>query len=264
MAKTRKNRKSGSRKSRGRALSIPQMRAGMERVSSAAAAMSRSRMSHTAKVRAFQNEWQHTFGKKLSRKAASDYLKHARRMNTRRQRGGFATQGGGAVFSGAPLGYQMSQPDNLPNGVYPKYVSDGFTNPEPAMRNSQVFGLTPFANTGSNQVGGGFMDEVSKGWNNLVTGVNALSQRPYVAENPSSVIADASKAYNGQGLPVGPNSYQRAYSYRMPNNPVPPIPAAQAIERALQKDITRPGFPSIAPRPGAVGSQNTGAATVRV
>lgn len=247
---TRKNRKTRASRAHRKALSIPQMRAGMERVSAAARRVASSRMSHTAKVRTFQNEWHHTFGKKLSRKSASDYLKHARRMGTRRQRGG-------AIAQGAPLGYQMSQPENLPHGTYLKYVSDGFTNPEPAMRNSPTFGLTPFPTTGSNQVGGGMLDELSKGWNTFVTGVNAIGQRPYVAENPSSVISDMSKAYNGQNLPVGPNSYQRAYSYRMPNNPVPPIPATQVFERTLRTDINRPPMPAAGPQVGSVASATT-------
>lgn len=239
--RTRKQRKGGQRKrsanARGhRVLTIPALRTAMQHVSHVGGRLAQANMSRSAKVRKFQQAWRSAFGNPLERKEAEQYLGQvARSRTTRKMRGGMA-----------PLANMMRQPVDLPlsEGMYPAYVKDGFTVPQIAglAPNTSQMAQVP-AGMGSNQAGGGMFDGLGNFIQNTRQFFDAAAYRPYTGVNPPDLVKDMGDAWKGKTLGPGGETSQRAWSYRAPNNPYPPIPAASVLERSMEQDVRMPPAP---------------------
>jgi hypothetical protein len=113
-----------------------------------------------------------------------------------------------------------------------EYVNKGFWNPEPAILQDcgRQVGVMPTSDISSNQAGGGVMD-----W--LRQSADAISFRPFVAQNPSTPQQDTMSAWKGQGIGPGPESWQQAWQPKMGNNPLPPMTAVAVYDRDIKQDV---------------------------
>jgi hypothetical protein len=217
----------------------------MEHISSVSSQLVRSGASHDEQVAAFQAEWRAVFGKSIDAKVASDYLKHIgsmklRKSFTRKGKRGMRGMRGGQ----APVSYITRPGEEIPHGTYPDYISKGFWNPEPAILKScgTQEGVVPYASTGSNQygqAGGSMLGDLFQQYIPGATAMAAVASRPYVAENPATMIHNASTTWKGQSTGPGAASYDQAWAPRM-HNQVAPIPIAITLERTLGTDIRNP------------------------
>jgi hypothetical protein len=229
MARKQSRTRKHTRKSKAPEMTIPQLRASLQTISSIGESLIKSVKRGVLKLNDAATEftvaWKKVFGRALEKNKALCYLKHlmgSGKGTRRKQRGGQA-----------PLGYDMRLPEaGLPYGKFLPYVSGGFVNPEPGMRQScgQQVGVLPYPGTGSNQVGGGLFD-----------GFNAIFSRPVMSQNPSSGLMDALDTVRGQPTGPGPESWQTAYNYRLPPIGQQPIPVAGVLMRTIANDIKSPG-----------------------
>ena len=198
------------------------------------------RGSHQEKVRHLQAEWRARFGKSLGYKAASNYLSRGQRR-TRKMYGG--------VLGGAPLDSLTRQSLDLPlpDSKYLPYVNSGFVNPMPGIAQScgSQQGVMPYSSTGSNlmgQAGGSYLGDLVKSVlpQSLNTATDALQFRPYVGQNPPTSQQSLGTTFKGMPLGPGHESYNQGWVPKMPQNPVPPIPIAVAVDRVMSNDVIMP------------------------
>jgi hypothetical protein len=227
--KTRKQiSKSRKSSAQPKVLSIPELRKGLDYISEYAKSMVKSGgKSMDALAKEFASEWKKVFGKSLDLAAAKSYLQNMTILSPKKSKRGTRKMKGGAqstMLTGAPMAEMTRPGTDLPYGNFLEYVNKGFWNPEPAISGSPIRPppVLPYAGTGSNQVGGGFLD--------------ALTMRPFTAENPPSVGGDAQTAWKGQPLGPGPESYQTAYSYKS-GAAMPTVASSPVYTRALASDV---------------------------
>jgi hypothetical protein len=213
------------------AMTIPSLRKSLDHIASYGEELARSGKKTSKEAAAtFASEWKKTFGKPLSLDAAERYIRHLSgikgKKKTRKIRGGGL---------GAPIDSLTRPGLELPYGNFLPYVKAGFWNPEPAIQADygKQQPILPYPETGSNKMsGGGFLDSIANG-------IDAISFRPFTAQNPPSLQNDATTAWKGQPLGPGGNSYDRAYQYQMPPNASIPIVANPVYTRTLTNDVTR-------------------------
>ncbi len=246
-------------------MSIPELRQAIHHITKFGAGVGKG----TDAVRAFQREWQQTFGKPLPEKVARDYLAHvgAMKKGTRKQRGGMA-----------PLAYRMEPGGTTPYGNFPAYVSKGFFVPmSDSAANCGKLDATvvPQAGLGSNEVGaskpsdapfvgmskpglaalrgGGRRKTRGRGrkakkqtrrrktrrggglFDKISASLSAVGQRPFVNQNPTTLQHQWMMAAKGQdyvpGRFVHDNSYDTTWVQRRPDPSLPrlPVPMAPTI-----------------------------------
>jgi hypothetical protein len=226
MARGKTQKRSKTRKTK--ILTIPQLRQSLDYIASYAESLVKSgaKIGDDA-VKSFVSEWKRVFGKTLPSVTAKSYLENLMKMKkgrrTRKHRGGAQN----TMLTGAPNAYMTRPGTDLPYGNFLEYVSKGFWNPEPAIKWDPVRPppVLPYAETGSNKMnGGGFLD--------------ALSMRPFVAQNPTTPALDAMYAWKGQNLGPGPESYQRAYSYQSSPVGSAMVLANPVYTRTLANDVS--------------------------
>ena len=223
-----KSRKAESSK----VLSIPELRKSLDYISEyAKSAVHAGGKSMDALAKDFASEWKKVFGKTLDISAAKSYLQNMTILSSKKGSRRTRKMKGGAqstMMTGAPMDYMTRPGTDIPYGNFLSYVSKGFWNPEPAISGSPIRPppVLPYAGTGSNQVGGGMLGNF----------VNALTMRPFGAENPPSVGNDVQTAWKGQPLGPGPESYQTAYSYKS-GAAIPTVASSPVYTRALAADV---------------------------
>ena len=247
-----KTRKGKTRKGKATkaTMSIPQLRTGLQYISNVSERLCRSNMPHEKKVRAFQSEWHKVFGKKMDANVANDYLHHihpeghkGNKRHTRRHHG--KMRGGAAELQGAPVDYMTRPGVEAPYGNYLEYVKGGFDVGVPVQGMASSCGVqggtTPYPNTGSNQAGGGvIMDALASTLGPVGTAASAVAFRPYSATNPESINMKLGTDWKGQIPGPGSESWQHAFSYRMPPGVRPVVPIANGLARYLPTDIPKP------------------------
>lgn len=236
-AKTLKKRGKTPVKSKVSTMTIPELRKSIDYVSSLTEDLVRSgKYSVEEAASIFSREWKKVFGKHLPKETAMSYIHHIMKMkqgkkgkHTRKQK----RQGGGSASAGAPLDYLTRPGADIPYGNFLKYVSSGFTNPEPASQwdTGRYPPVIPYAETGSNRMnGGGVLDSVGNFF-------SALGSRPIEAQNPPTVLRDTQMGWKGLPPSPGPESYQRTYTYQHNPGTSVPVIATQAFDRDLKTDI---------------------------
>ena len=210
-------------------MTIPGLRKSLDHVAKYGEALAHSGKKSTKEAaEAFASEWKRVFGKPLSLNVAERYMRHLIGIKGKKTR---KIRGGGL---GAPIDSLTRPGLELPYGNFLPYVKAGFWNPEPAI--SADYGkqqpILPYPETGSNRMsGGGLLDSITNG-------IDAISFRPFAAQNPPSVQNDAVSAWKGQTLSPGGNSYDRAYQYQMSANSATPIIANPVYTRTLTNDVS--------------------------
>jgi hypothetical protein len=227
-----KSRKSVKSHSKTPTMTIPGLRKSLDHISSYGESLAKSGAKTVKDApAAFASEWKKVFGKPLSMDVAEKYIRH---LTSKKGKLGKKTRKirGGAL--GAPLDALTRPGLELPYGNFLPYVKAGFWNPEPAISADygRIQGPLPYPETGSNRMsGGGFLDSISNG-------IDAISFRPFAAQNPSSMQQDATTAWKGQPLGPGGESYARAYQYQMPPNASVPVIANPVYTRTLANDVS--------------------------
>jgi hypothetical protein len=227
--KTRKVSKTRKTTSSKHMMTIPGLRKSLDHITAYGEGVVRSGKKSTKEMaHAFATEWKKVFGKSLSLPVAERYIRHLTGIKGKKTR---KVRGGGL---GAPIDSLTRPGVELPYGNFLPYVKSGFWNPEPAI--SADYGkqqpILPYPETGSNRMsGGGLLDSIANG-------INAISFRPFSAENPPSVQHDSMTAWKGQPLGPGGESYARAYQYQMPPQPSIPVVANPVYTRTLTRDVT--------------------------
>lgn len=196
--------KTQKRRSSKKTLSIPELRSSMEHMTSFSQKLVHSKISTKEAAKQFASEWKKVFGKTLAPKVAEDYIKHSMRgkRHTRKHRGG-------GPIAGAPIDYMTRPGANLPYGNFQQYVNSGFVTPQPGVLTDAGVrqGVTPQYGMGSNKMaGGGIFDSIS-------TGVNAILNRPFVAENPVTTQQSGMIAWKGMPPSPGGASYDQNWRY---------------------------------------------------
>lgn len=234
--KTQKRRSKSKTLKSGPTLTIPELRSAMQGISvmsvSLAQGVKRGALKVQDAAREFADAWSATFGRKLDISKAKSYIMHVVSMEPsrkgkqtrRKQRGGSSA----APAAGAPLGYQMGPGADLPNGAFPKYISNGFVNPEPAILQDcgKQTGVLPYPSLGSNKVGGGMFSD-------FTTGLSAIATRPFISQNPPSMAQDGLTAMRGQPLGPGSQVTDTTYQYRFQPLGQQPIPVAAVLDRSI-------------------------------
>jgi len=203
-----------SKASKGKTMSIPQLRKGLDHIGDYTERLVQSGVSGTKQLaKSFAAEWHRVFGKRMDLATAESYVKHMMGMKGKGgKKGTRKMRGGSNALAGAPMASLTRPGTDLPYGNFLEYVNKGFWNPEPAIKGDtgrdQSIAL-PYAGTGSNKIsGGGLLSSISNG-------LSAISFRPFQAENPSSPQQDAMSAWKGQGMGPGPESWQQTWTPRI-------------------------------------------------
>ena len=225
-----------SKVSKGKTMSIPQLRKGLDHITTYTESLVQSGVSSTKELaKRFAKEWHRVFGKQMSLSTAESYVKHMMGMKGKPTKGkkGTRKMRGGAALEGAPMAALTRPGTDLPYGNFLEYVNKGFWNPEPAIKGDtgrdQSIAL-PYAGTGSNKIsGGGLLSSLSNG-------LSAISFRPFQAENPSSFQQDAMSAWKGQGMGPGPESWQQTWTPRLQPGAAP-NPTLGVFQRELTNDV---------------------------
>ena len=229
-SKTQKKR--GTRKPSGtKILSIPELRQSMEYITAYSNKLVSSGGKSVKDIsKDFAHEWKKVFGKSLSPKISESYIKHI--MGMKKGKGTRRKHRGGGPLVGAPIDYETRPGVPLPYGNFLEYVQKGFWNPEPAILQDcgRQMGVMPTVGVQSNQAGGGVFD-----W--FRQNADAITFRPFVAQNPTTVQQDAMSAWKGQPMGPGPESWQQAWTPKMGANPLPPMTATAVYERDITKDV---------------------------
>jgi hypothetical protein len=203
--KTVKKRSKSSKSSKKSSMTIPDLRKGLDYIQDYSKKLIQTGSKSVSDMASqFASEWKKVFGKTLSKDTAEAYIRSMFDMKkkykkTRKQRGGAQS----TLLTGAPMDYMTRPGTDIPYGVFTKHVTSGFWNPEPAMQYDcgTQKGDLPMPGMGSNLMNGGA----------LLTGSPI---RPFLAENPPSLLQDAQTSINGRVLGPGPASYDTAYSYK--------------------------------------------------
>jgi hypothetical protein len=151
-----------SSKTRKNHMSVPELRRAFEAIE----AHARKKPS----ISAFKSHWLRLFGKPITDKSAEEYINFMAKK--KKQRGGMA-----------PIDHDMRPGafGGAPDGVYQAYVSKGFFVPEMA--------------NAAHCMKGGAMP-------NPAAFAASFVGHPYVAQNPPTLMHQASAAFSG--VPVGP------------------------------------------------------------
>jgi hypothetical protein len=216
-----KRGKTVKRRSKQTALTIPELRKGLDYIQQYSTSLVKSGGKSISEMASkFAAEWKKVFGKTLSKNAAEAYIRNMFDMKkkykkTRKQRGGVA-----------PIEYMMRPGTDIPYGVFTKHVTSGFWNPEPAIQYDcgTQKGDLPMPGMGSNKMNGGA----------VITGSPI---RFDLQENPSSVVNDIRNVANGGLLGPGPASYDTAYSYKSTPETLNSIYASGAYSRTMSNDV---------------------------
>jgi hypothetical protein len=224
--KTRKQLKTRKTKS---VLTIPELRQSLDHITEYTDSLIKSGTTSTKELASkFASEWKKVFGKPMSLSTAESYIQHMMNMkkgpkkgkHTRKLRGGMA-----------PVDYITRPGTDIPYGNFLSYVSKGFWNPEPSIK-YDIAPVIPYAGTGSNKMnGGGILDTIT----NTMT---AMTTRPFIAQNPQSPQHDMQTLWKGQGIGPGPESYDRAYQYQMPQGSGNVAVSTPIYSRILSNDIS--------------------------
>ena len=238
--KTRKNRTS----SRGKVLSISGVRNSIHHMTNYANSIVHKKgASARTAANSFAAEWKRTFGKTLPKKVAESYVKTMMKKGKKTRK----NYRGGALLSGAPLA-ALTRPDtDLPYGEFPKYVSGGFVNPEPAILKDCGIqqGIMPQAGMGSNTMKGGSFFKYAfplDATAHIRNFGEAAVFRPFINQNPATTQYKGMS--NIKGLPSypGSESWEKTWNYR--SNPYS-APASSGIgiyERTLPNtEVVLPG-----------------------
>jgi hypothetical protein len=224
-----------SKASKGKTMSIPQLRKGLDHIADYTERLVQSGVSGTKQLaKSFAAEWHRVFGKRMDLATAESYVKHMLGMKGKGgKKGTRKMRGGSNALAGAPLPALTRPGTDLPYGNFLEYVNKGFWNPEPAIKGDtgrdQSIAL-PYAGTGSNKIsGGGLLSSISNG-------LSAISFRPFQAENPSSPQQDAMSAWKGQGMGPGPESWQQTWTPRIQPGATP-NPVLGVFNRELTSDV---------------------------
>jgi len=201
----------------------------------------------------FAAEWKRTFGKSLPKKVAESYIKTMMKKGKKTRK----TYRGGAVLSGAPLA-ALTRPDtDLPYGEFPKYVSGGFVNPEPAILKDCGIqqGIMPQAGMGSNTMKGGsffkyaFPLEATAPIRNF--GEAALF-RPFVGQNPPTPQYKVMSELKGLPSYPGSESWQKTWNYRSNSHSAPSSAGIGIYDRTLPNtEVVIPGSTARMPMVGS-------------
>jgi hypothetical protein len=225
-----------SKSAKGSAMSIPQLRKGLDHITDYTESLVKSGVTSTKQLaKQFAAEWHKVFGKRMSLSTAESYIKHMMGMKGKPgKKGTRKLRGGSQSLAGAPMAALTRPGTDLPYGNFLEYVSKGFWNPEPAIKGDtgrdQSIAL-PYAGTGSNKIsGGGLLSSLSNG-------LSAISFRPFQAENPSSPQQDMMSAWKGQGMGPGPESWQQTWTPRLQPGAAP-NPTLGVFQRELTRDVT--------------------------
>jgi hypothetical protein len=253
--KTRKNRTS----SRGKVHSISGVRNSIHHMTNYANTIVHKKgASTTTLANSFAAEWKRTFGKSLPKKVAESYIKTMMKKGKKTRK----NYRGGALLSGAPLA-ALTRPDtDIPYGEFPKYVSGGFVNPEPAILKDcgHQQGIMPQAGMGSNTMKGGSFFKYAFPLDTTASIRNfgeAALFRPFINQNPPTT------QYKGmadiKGLPSYPGSEasEKTWNYRSNPYSSPPSSGIGIYERTLPStEIVLPGSVAKLPMVGTplVGS----------
>jgi hypothetical protein len=216
-----KRGKTVKRRSKQSALTIPELRKGLDYIQQYSISLVKSGGKSVSEMATkFSVEWKKVFGKTLSKNAAEAYIRNMFDMKkkykkTRKQRGG-----------AAPIDYMLGPGKDIPYGVFTKHVTSGFWNPTPAIQYScgTQQGDLPMPGMGSNKMNGGA----------IFTGSPI---RFDLQENPTSVLNDARHVANGGLLGPGPASYDTAYSYKSSPDILNSIYSSGAYSRAMSNDV---------------------------
>jgi hypothetical protein len=230
MVRVKKTRKqSKSRKQSSKTKTIPELRQSLDHITQYTSDLIKSGATSTKELASkFAFEWKKVFGKSMSLSTAESYIQHLMNMkkgpkkgkHTRKLRGGMA-----------PLDYLTRPGTDIPYGNFLSYVSKGFWNPEPSIK-YDIAPVIPYAETGSNRMnGGGVLDSITNS-------LSALTTRPFIAQNPQSPQHDMQTLWKGQGIGPGPDSYDRAYQYQMPQGPGSVAVSTPVYSRILSNDIS--------------------------
>ena len=133
------------------------------------------------------------------------------------------------------MDYLTRPGQDLPYGNFPRYLSTGFWNPEPAITSalSRHAMVEPQQGLGSNTIkGGGFLDPITNA-------ISAASFRPFLAQNPTTAGQDLQTAWKGQALGPGPEAWQKNWQLP-PNAPIQTIPPFRVYDRNMEVNTTRP------------------------
>jgi hypothetical protein len=227
MARSHKTMKKRGTRKNERVLTIPELRQSMDYITHYSHKLVRGgKKSDKDLAKAFSSEWKKTFGKSLSPKIAQSYIKHLKgKKGTRKHRGG-------AVLTGAPVDYMTGPNVSVPPQTYLSYVNKGFWNPEPAILQDcgKQTGVLPSSTVGSNLVGGGLLDVFKQS-------ADALSFRPFVAQNPATGQWDNMMHHKGQPMTPGPESWQQTWTPKMTGQQLPPFVPTSVHERILANDV---------------------------
>jgi hypothetical protein len=233
-----KTQKKSKLKSAEKDMSIPELRKSLEHVSTYAEGLvQKGGEGIDAMAKAFATEWKKTFGKTLDFGAAKSYLEHmtsmtkgqskAKGRHAMTRKRGHGKQRGGAqdtMLTGAPLDHLTRPGLDLPYGNFLAYVKSGFWNPEQAHRLDcgQPTQDLPRVGMGSNLMRGGGM----------------FTFRPFVAENPASVMQDMQTAWKGQPGSPGPEAWNQTWSYKNASSLIGTVPSTTTYDRNLARDVT--------------------------
>jgi len=227
MARSHKTMKKRGTRKNAHVLSIPELRQSMDYITHYSHKLVHGgKKSDKDLAKAFASEWKKTFGKSLSPKIAQSYIKHLKgKKGTRQHRGG-------ALLAGAPVDY-ITQPNvSVPPQTYLSYVNKGFWNPEPAILQDcgKQAGVLPSSTVGSNMAGGGILDFFKQS-------ADAISFRPFVAQNPATGQWDGMMQNKGQHMTAGPESWQQTWTPRMTGQQLPTFNPTSVHERTLVNDV---------------------------
>jgi hypothetical protein len=230
------------RQSRGKSLSIPQLRKSFHAVESFLSTKLRNGSNKTEDVvKSFRKEWQRHFRKNLSVNAARSYINHMRDKLS--QRGGSSNQ-----LSGAALDMTTRPGVYGPYGNFLDYVNKGFQVgvPEPGIQQEcGVKDFTPNISSTISQRAGARKTRKNRkqrgGLNPLTGAPFAAEFRPFVAQNPVSIQASIQNNFKALPSPPSGDPSDIAFSYKMPPY-IGKIPGADiaGLDRDLLKDVSVP------------------------
>lgn len=232
-------------------MTIPQLRRAFDHMESFTHALVRSGKTATEQRKAFQAEWKRTFHRDIQAKAAETYLSFtSKKLKKSKTRKGKQHGGATAPLAGAPLDYTTRPGVYGPYGEFPAYVSSGFAVYNDINKDSQTQGcgvkdITPdlsvITRTYPPQKGGKKTRRNRTqrgGFPTIGEFAQALTFRPLLATNPTTVAHDAMMTFKGQPpatLP-GPNTANPPYVSQSPMT-------YDALATAIRRDLTA-AFPT--------------------
>ena len=239
--------KQKTRKLKKGLMTIPQLRKAFDHIEHFTDSLLKKTDNAEERRKAFQKEWNKVFYRTVDDKTANAYLafeekKMGKKSGTRKQKGG-------AALSGAPLDYSTRPGIEGVYGVFPAYVSSGFSfyndiNKEAPLAGCGIENTTPKVpiSIGSNEVqkGGKRKSRVTRkakrqdggAFPSISEFAQAMASRPIISTNPPTMAYTAQMDF--KGLPSPPSS--------TPNTASPPYvtykPATlTAVATEIQRDL---------------------------